>query len=763
MKKSDPSASIKTETPPPATVAEENVSLTLNSASRIQVSLALEPGSEVIIKVEKRDIKGKEIEVIETTYSNPQTGQPAAPVCAPSPLHSKLRRLKTLPSWQIWLLIAACLVYLTTRFIGLDSFPIYFFTDEAVQTVLAADLVRDGMQSYTGEVLPTFLVNGSQYNLGTSVYVQVLPWLIFGKSVWVTRGTSVLLSLIAALAVGLTFKNVLKSRYAFAAVLLLSLTPAWFLHSRTAFEVVIAVSFYAGFLYTYLMYRYASPRYLFPSIVFGALAFYSYSPAQLVLAVTALLFLISDWRYHLKHWKTILVGLGITLVLTVPYIRFLILHPDENIRHLKILNSYWIQTMPFMSKIGIYLKEYLKLLNPLYWFIPNQFDLNRHLMKGYGHLWYWTLPFFLLGVGVAVRHIKKPVYRAILIALLAAPAGSALAGAAITRAMFLIIPAVLLTALGLEQAVKWLEKIHLPRFIFPLIVFLGLSTANLFMLRDALKNGPIWYQDYGLAGQQYGAQQVFGEIKSILDENPNAKIRLSPTWANGTDVLTRFFFPDPVPFEMGSLDGLMFSRQEITPGEIFILMPDEYEKARTSGKFTNIQLLKTLPYPNGQPGFYFVTMDYVDSIDQILAQEHLARQELKETSLISSDGTALEVRYPVLDMGEISQAFDSNDLTMIRSIEANPMRMEIHFDQPRLLNSVTFSIGGTATTFDLEIFPADGSASIKLHKEVLESNDYRDIEIALDEPVLASDLVFSILNTYDGEPSHVHLWDVAFK
>jgi hypothetical protein len=65
--------------------------------------------------------------------------------------------------------------YLCTRFIGLVNFPIFFFTDEAVQTVLAADFVRDHLRNYDGDLLPTFFVNGGQYNLSTSVYLQVIP------------------------------------------------------------------------------------------------------------------------------------------------------------------------------------------------------------------------------------------------------------------------------------------------------------------------------------------------------------------------------------------------------------------------------------------------------------------------------------------------------------------------------------------------------------------------------------------------------------
>ena len=41
------------------------------------------------------------------------------------------------------LFLLALLVFVLPRFIALDRWPIYFFTDEAIQTVQAADLVTE--------------------------------------------------------------------------------------------------------------------------------------------------------------------------------------------------------------------------------------------------------------------------------------------------------------------------------------------------------------------------------------------------------------------------------------------------------------------------------------------------------------------------------------------------------------------------------------------------------------------------------------------
>jgi hypothetical protein len=134
------------------------------------------------------------------------------------------------------LLLLALGVYVAVRLIRLVDYPTWFFADEAIQTVLASDFVRDGFRDFHGHLFPTYFLNVYGYNENLTVYVQVIPYLLFGKSVFVTRATSVLVTAFGALAVGLILRRVFRLRMPWIGILLLSSAPAWFLHSRTAFE-----------------------------------------------------------------------------------------------------------------------------------------------------------------------------------------------------------------------------------------------------------------------------------------------------------------------------------------------------------------------------------------------------------------------------------------------------------------------------------------------------------------------------------------------
>ncbi len=685
--------------------------------------------------------------------------KPALPSRALSWLRARLHAWPL--SLDFTLFGLAIILYLLTRIVGLSSYPIYFFSDEAVQTLLAVDLLRENFHSSEGEFLPTYFYNVDKYSLSTTVYLQVLPYLLFGKSVFVTRLTSVLVSILAAFSVGLILRDILKLPYWWSATLLLSIAPAWFLHSRTAFETATMVSFYAAGLYFYLRYRYGSTRHLYFALALFALAFYSYNPGQVVVVVTGLLLLLSDARYHWQNRGVALRGLGFLILLSLPYLRFRLAHPMAFDDQLFTLGSYWVQPLTLREKLAMYFDEYLYGLSPGYWFIPNTRDLIRHRMEDYGLLLRATLPFAALGVFQALRNFRSPAHRAILISFLAAPAGAAMVQVAVTRALVMVIPATLLTALGLVMILLWLEK-RLPRKALSIGLFAFLVVANLAITWDALRNGPTWFGRYGLMGMQYGAAQVFGELKDYQRQNPEAEILFSPTWTNGADVVARFFLHDPLPIRLASVTEHMYYHHPLNDNMVFVIPVDEYELLIESGKFTDVHVERTILYPNGQPGFYFVRMRYVPNIDEILAAEQVARRELRETDVIL-DGMPAHVRHSLLDLGEISNLWDGSHRTVTRTFEANPYVIEVTFLEPRIMQGMTLVIGDTEVKVLVRLFETPDAQPVEFIFEGLKGS-VSDPQVGLDfkRPQEFSALYLEVEDIRQKEPAHVHIWEIEF-
>jgi len=403
------------------------------------------------------------------------------------------------------------------------------------------------------------------------------------------------------------------------------------------------------------------------------------------------------------------------------------------------------------------------MLNPYYWFGPEQIDLVRHVMKGYGNLLWWSLPLVLLGLGLTLLRLRKSEYRLLLLAVIAAPSGAALASVGITRALFMVIPATLLAALAFDQVIHWLSQVHVRAAISASAAIIVLLGINGYMVQDVLTHAPTWYTDYGLAGMQYGARQLFGEVKEYLQENPGTKLVVSSAWANGTDVLVRYFFKDPAPFQLGSIEQWMIQQSPLDDQTVFVVIPEEMKQVQASNKFKSVLILKTLPYPDGTPGFYFVKVSYVDNVAQVFANELTARHALLTASATLPDGTQATIQYPKLDMGSLPDLFDGNDNSLIRTAEANPLILKFTLAQPIDLSQVTLRIGGAPSAFSLAVTPADGSAVLSVEQKVSTSTDYRNVTLTLGQTVTTKEFTITLKNSESGEPDHVHLWEVSFK
>jgi 4-amino-4-deoxy-L-arabinose transferase-like glycosyltransferase len=833
-----------------------------STARTEQVKFLVQPGTKVHITVDVGDeiINGKvplkvyieqigeeqiqeQTQTAEISHPEPMlVALPAVPAVKPKiRLEALKSRLQTY-DLAMWLFIFAVAIYLVTRLIGLTQFPIYFFTDEAIQSQSMIDLINNKYRDSTGAWFPTYFRNGEYYNIGLSVYLQWLPALLFGKSAVATRVTSVLVTLIAAISIGIILRDVFKMKYWWMGTLFLSITPAWFLHSRTAFETAEFVAFYAGTLCAYLFYRHKSARYLYLTIFLGALAFYTYSPAQFIMPLTAIALMISDWRYHWENRRTVLIGLALGVVLALPYIRHSLNNPSAPFAHLHTLFSYWFEKIPISEKITRYLTELGIGLSPWYWYIPNDRDLSRHLMKDYGNIMIATLPFALLGLAHVLRNIRWSAYRTVLIALLISPTASALVQTSITRALAFVVPVAILTAIGLEQILQWVEdpkkrlaelalqpgvnsrrvvaalliliigipvaftsKEDINRFtlsalvvlvalqvagvvewlaqsltrspgwadrkswtvsqtVLALSAFIALSGTNVYMLNDALRNGPLWFRDYGMGGMQYGAFQIFDIVEQYIKDHPEAQIIFSPDWANGTDVVARYMLDDPSRIQIGSVRGHITQKLPLDDNVFFIMTPQEYDMVMENAKLTDVDIDTIIPYPDGNPGFYFVHLRYVDNIDEIFAAEKAARQASQESS-VTIDGEEVKLRYPYLDSDfqaeSIALVFDNDPYTVAKTYENNPFVIEMTFPAPRTVKGFSIIIGSAKVQIKLKCYPTPGAEPTTYTFDGQGTKQQPELSFDLPTATQAQVLQVEVLDLLAPDLAKIHIWELT--
>ncbi len=693
--------------------------------------------------------------------------------------------------------IGAIAIYALAISVGIDHFPIYFFTDEAIHMNLASDFIRDHFRNYSQEFMPTFFIVEGWVN-GTSVYVQVLPYLLLGKSIIVTRLVSAFFTLLAAVALGLLLKQVFKIKYYWAGVFLLLTTPAWFFHARTAFEYAEVGSFYMIFLYFYSRYRDGHLSSLYAALIAGALSFYTHGLGQVLMTITGLALFIVDFRYHIHpdRRKTVLWALVLGILLLLPFARYFLAHSGEAAAQIKRRDSYWYNgDWTVFQKAGEFLRQYTGGLNPLYWYshnlidlsgnyakefpngwimrLPfgfNHVDIDRHVMKGYGNGLWFTLPFALIGFIRAIRGWREFSNRVVLIAFLAAPLPASIVAIGMPRMLWMSIPLAILTALGLSACLEKLElswKKVSAWIWLPWVTFIALTSLSVFIFRDAMVNGPIWFDDYGLYGMQYGAKQVFADtIVPELKENPDRTFIVSPSWANGTDEFTDFFIPIDMRSRVnfGQPVDRLNDPAGFAPGVRYIVPYNEYDNLLKNPKFTDLMVHKIISYPNGKPGFYIMSLRPADNIDELLEAEILKNITPVEESA-QLNGQQVRVWHSPFDSGGLVHIFDQDPDTLARVLRANPFVFDITPPTPIDTNSVSIHTGSLPDfTVTISLY-APGSDTPQIYENTYQGLPADPlVTILFDKgPSTSARIYIEIKDNLSGESSQIHVRTIEFK
>jgi hypothetical protein len=661
------------------------------------------------------------------------------------------------------------LVYAVTRLWAIEDFPVYFFTDEAAQTIFARHLAEHGFRDSAGRLLPLYFeVASDRMAPLLSVYLNYVTMSVFGQSVLVTRATTAIFTILGAVALALVLRRPLAVRHWWLGPAILAAVPAWFIHSRTGFETVMMAAAYAVALLFYLVYRTASPRWLYAAVVMAAAAFYLYSNGQAVVVATAALLAASDYRYHRRHARTVLAALALGIVLALPFARFATEAPEAMSHHLRAIGSYlYSDELTPVDKARAYVSRYALGLSPLYWFTPDQArDLVRHRIPSHGHLNWWLLPFFVAGVAICLSRWRSPPHRAIVLAALATPIGAAMADIYILRVLAFVVPATVLAALGMDALLRRLGRL-VPERAVALGVFALVSASTLGMTRDAVANGARWTDDYGLYGLQWGARQLFEEtIPAILDREPDTTIYMSSDWANGANSFPQFFLTPAQSARVyfRSVDELMVRYTPLTSDMLFVMTEHDRNRADASGKFEPIQPEHLIRYPNGEAGFFFTRLAYKPGVAADFARQKAERRAIVSGTAVI-DGRPVAVRHSRSDMGELQNAFDGDAFTLLRGMEANPFVLEIEFPEPRAIGGIEALFGHMPFTWTAEL-TAPGAARPVIYKQAKPASGLGDVsgEIEFDRgPHTIERLRLVIHHDGEDDTANVHLRELVLR
>jgi 4-amino-4-deoxy-L-arabinose transferase-like glycosyltransferase len=405
---------------------------------------------------------------------------------------------KSLPLLLILIIGAALRLY------QLGAVPPGLFGDEVDAGYNAYSILKTG-RDYNGNPWPIHFESYGDYRTPLYLYA-IVPFLpLFGLTAFAVRFPAALFGILGIFSTYLLTKelyfspkanktspnesllsNVNYRKLGVIASLLLAITP-WHIHySRAAFEVTLM--YFLLTLGTYFLLKainhlphknnqltaYHLP--LITSTVLFGLSIYSYNTAKLftLMLIIGLIIIFRKPLFQIPK-KYLLLALCSLLLVSAPMIydstfgagqnRFSNInlthdptivpeinrqrgqHPNPNSFIVKLQHNRplaWSQ---------LFIKNYLTSFSPQF-LLFSQTDNARHVVENSPQIFYWMLPFLLLGIYTGINRIRQPGYQLTFFWLLTAPLPATLTlngGNHPTRLFTLIFPLAFFTAIGLNQ------------------------------------------------------------------------------------------------------------------------------------------------------------------------------------------------------------------------------------------------------------------------------------------------------------------------
>jgi hypothetical protein len=294
-----------------------------------------------------------------------------------------------------------------------------------------------------------------------------------------------------------------------------------------------------------------------------------------------------------------------------------------------------------------------------------------------------------------------------------------------------------------------------------------MTGLSIFMLRDALVNGPTWFEDYSLYGMQYGAKQVFQDVVRVgLEQDPNRSYVVSPSWANGTEQFVSFFIPAPLQSRVSLGQPVNFiDALKKNPSDIyFVATSDEYDKLIHKTEFQNIEIKQTLPFPNGKPGFYVLTLRVSDNIEQIIAAEKEAQRHPVEDTM-SLNGQNIRVIHSPLGSGRIEDMLDNDPDSLARVMLANPFLIDLYPTTPINTSSLILQTGSLPNfTVTISLYAPGSSTPVNYTQTFLNLPPDPLVNILFDKgPATSERIKIEIKDNLSGDESQIHVRTIQFK
>lgn len=414
----------------------------------------------------------------------------------------------------------------TLYFYKLDSIPNGLYVDEAATGYNAYSILKTGKDE-NGKSYPIAFRFLGSYSPPLYTYLTVPVVGVLGLSIFSTRFISVLSGVGEALLVYLflnSLTGVIKSKSVpLLGALLFAITPWNLFFSRIGYEINLAFFIYS--VGVYLLWISIEKIKYFPiAMISLSLSIYGYHTQKLLVPLTLITFLIIFRKKLLQvnKLKLFILGVILGLVIQIPNLTIIsspaflsrsgLFYIDDIVNQAgKISNYLPYPISVLLAFIFEFLARYASYFSPKSLFLLPDPDLQRSI-PDLSVLYPWMIVPLIFGLCVLVKDIRKNWARMILLLLLITPIPAALTKDpfATQRALPMLLPLIILIALGVDQI---LQKI---KYRYSLPLFVGVIGFSLLMLWRSYfvflpkERAKVW--GYG-----------FGELAQYIRDHPEKK------------------------------------------------------------------------------------------------------------------------------------------------------------------------------------------------------------------------------------------------
>lgn len=501
-----------------------------------------------------------------------------------------------------YLLILICLFFLLTRFYKIAEIPLSVYWDEASIGYNAYSVLKTAKDEW-GDFLPIHLRAFGEFKLPVYIYATVLTVKLFGLNEFSVRVPSVLFSLGVVILTFLVGRKLTDSSYiGLWSSFLVTISPWFFIFSRTGYEATAGLMFYLLGIYLFLRLR--ENRWSIPvSILSFILSVYSYNSFRIISPLTILLLCSMNTEILIKQKVSILVSIILIILAVIPIYRLFVY--DTGIARYQTVGS-----LP-----QLIISNYLSHFNPTFLFISGDKNL-RSQQEGFGQLYFPEIIFITLGLIYIMSGKLKYKWLPIVLMLLGPiPAAITKESPHALRSLSSVPFIHIISAIG----VIYLEQILRKKYL----VNLATIAILLFLFINYFINFLTIYPAHSSKDWQYGYKEIFTESNIELEK----KDKVLVSERDGQPYIFALFYLkyDPEKFRQevvrNSVDRWGFSTVKkfgkfefggwnpiesvASKGVLYVLTPSEYDGLL--GR-SNFDIKKIIYYPNGTTAFYLVSL-----------------------------------------------------------------------------------------------------------------------------------------------------------